>query len=378
VNRTGVYIPSSLKYANQYLLRQATGIPDAVVVTRHPQGLDVGDVQIEVRTAGPRSQLGDLGVRAAISASRRSGMWPLDPWSASRLRRAYRDLDVAYTMFLPNAAELVHALRRADLALAAHAAGSDVTGLGGVRRTFAEWNLRAARDVDIVLSGSQFLQDRLHELTTPTRSEVHYIGVPVADELAPSQRSADRDATIVFIAVSRLHPVKGVRFTIAAFHRAFADRNDVELRIVGDGPELEDARRDAAAGKAADRIHFLGELGRDAVDAQIVESDVFVQHNQRLADGAEEAVGGSILEAAALGLPVVAARSGGVAEAVVDGVTGRLVESHDVAAMADAMAELADDPALRTAFGRAGHALVRERHNAAVQDRRLRELLSGL
>ena len=41
MNRTGVYIPSSLKYANQYLLRQATGIPDAVVVTRHPQGLDV-------------------------------------------------------------------------------------------------------------------------------------------------------------------------------------------------------------------------------------------------------------------------------------------------------------------------------------------------
>lgn len=373
MSRVGVYIPSDVRYANQYLLRQARAIPDALIVTRNGDTAAATLDTMDVANLAASTHAGELLHRGAMSASRRLGWRPVDPWTARQLRRAYSSTEVAYTMFLPNGAELLTSLTGTGTALATHAAGSDVTALGGVRGRFARWSLDAARRSDLTLCGSEFLQGRLHDLTQPQRSEVHYIGVPVPPTIPERREDGDR---LVFLAVARLHPVKGIRLTIEAFGRAFTGSDDVELRIVGDGPEGEVARREAEAHAA--RIRFVGELDRAGVDAEFARAHVFVQHNQRLSDGAEEALGGSLLEASAVGLPVVAARSGGVGEAVVDGTTGHLVTSGDVDAMAAAMHDLADDETRREAFGIAGHRFVREHHNARVQDQRLAELLSCL
>lgn len=77
-----------------------------------------------------------------------------------------------------------------------------------------------------------------------------------------------------------------------------------------------------------------------------------------------EGLGTSLLDAMAFGVPVVATAAGGIPEAVVDGVTGRLVPPRDPPALAAALVEALKDPARRAAWGRAGRRRFEERFTA--------------
>jgi glycosyltransferase involved in cell wall biosynthesis len=80
----------------------------------------------------------------------------------------------------------------------------------------------------------------------------------------------------------------------------------------------------------------------------------FVQHSVRAPSGDSEGTPVAILEAAASGLPVVSTRHAGIPEAVLDEVSGLLVEEGNVSAMADAMCRLLDTPGLAVRMGEAG------------------------
>jgi len=77
-----------------------------------------------------------------------------------------------------------------------------------------------------------------------------------------------------------------------------------------------------------------------------------------------EGLGTSLLDAMAFGVPVVATAAGGIPEAVVDGVTGRLVPPRDPPALAAALGEALADPGRRAAWGRAGRRRFEERFTA--------------
>jgi phosphatidylinositol alpha-1,6-mannosyltransferase len=83
-------------------------------------------------------------------------------------------------------------------------------------------------------------------------------------------------------------------------------------------------------------------------------------------DGSFEGLGLVLLEAAARGLPSVTWAMGGAPEAVVDGVTGVVVDAGDVDAAAAALASLLRDPARRRVMGEAGRAFARERSWTAL------------
>ena len=104
-------------------------------------------------------------------------------------------------------------------------------------------------------------------------------------------------------------------------------------------------------------------------------ADLFVQHNVRTAEGQEEAIGGSPIEAAAHGLPVIGTRSGGVAEAVVDGSTGLLGEPGDEEAMAKSMLKLYGNPELHRRYGSAGRERAKNLFDLRKQNRKLEQML---
>jgi phosphatidylinositol alpha-1,6-mannosyltransferase len=90
-----------------------------------------------------------------------------------------------------------------------------------------------------------------------------------------------------------------------------------------------------------------------------------------------EGLGIVFLEASATGLPVVAGRSGGSPDAVLDGTTGHLVDGRSVAEVADAVAGLLEDPARGRAMGADGRSWVEEEWRWDVLAARLRTLLAG-
>lgn len=368
--RIGVYLGTAAEYAGAYLLRQAQAIGSDAIIGGH---LDI-PTDRPLRSIGYSAAAFEQVSLVATVAMRRLGCSSLEPLQTRRLRAATRDIDVVYTMFLGAAQDLVPLQRASGMAIAVHAAGADVTTLKTLRSGYQKASLRVVDRADLLLCGSVYLQQRLEAIAPGRRTHLHYIGVRVP--LGP--RPEPQSSHFQFLAVSRMHPVKGLDRTISAFSRLLGVAPDCRLVILGDGPQrsqLEKLVRELGISHA---VEMPGYASRGSVDDAMRKSHVFLQHNVPLRSGADEALGGSIVEAQSYGLPVVATRTGGVPEVVIDGVTGFLVMPGDVGSMTNAMETLVASPSIRHDFGNAGHEVVRVRHNAAAQDRTLGHMLRNL
>ena len=105
----------------------------------------------------------------------------------------------------------------------------------------------------------------------------------------------------------------------------------------------------------SDRVIVHGTQPSAAVTKLMADADIFLQHSVvDPVNGDEEGMPVAILEAMAAGLPVVSTRHAGIAEAVIDGETGLLVDEGDSVAMSEAIQRLALDPQLRQTFGTRG------------------------
>ena len=129
---------------------------------------------------------------------------------------------------------------------------------------------------------------------------------------------------------------------LTAALEAIARTNGVSLVVAGEGPERQSLERSAAALGVEDRIRFAGPLARDEV------LTLFRAADAALLTSAWENLPHSVVEALAVGTPVVATAVGGVPEVVRDGENGLLVRAGDVQAIAEAIGRLAEDESLRT------------------------------
>ncbi len=151
------------------------------------------------------------------------------------------------------------------------------------------------------------------------------------------------------VSVSNLWRVKGIDLLIAALGRLQGRGGAAwELVVVGSGPEAERLKRLAADLSLADRVRFTGRLDHDAAIGEIMRGDIFCLPSRA------ETFGMVFLEAMACGKPVVACLGTGAEDLVIDGITGRLVERDDPAALAAALGELLGDPGKAREMGRAG------------------------
>lgn len=209
------------------------------------------------------------------------------------------------------------------------------------RDAYAGWN--AANGVVTVSAVSR---DRLLSQTAIARVEV----VPSGVDVPANQPTRTSGPVCTVTGMGRMVAKKAPMTTLRAFERAARGRPNLRLVLAGDGPMLSEVQ--VAAG---DKVTLLGAVPAARAADLLRTSDVFVQHS--VVDpqtGDEEGMPVVILDAMAAALPVVATRHAGIPEAVLDGVTGVLVEEGDELGMADAIGRLADDPDLRRAMGRAG------------------------
>jgi glycosyltransferase involved in cell wall biosynthesis len=157
-------------------------------------------------------------------------------------------------------------------------------------------------------------------------------------------RPAAMDRRPLVVYAGRLVPEKGVRELI----EATASLPEVGLVIVGDGPERRALEATAAALGATDRIRFVGAVAHADVPRYLRHADVVV------APSWFEERGRVVLEAMAAGTPVIAARSGGVAASIEDGVNGLLVAPRSPQALAAAIARVLSDEHLAASLAAAG------------------------
>jgi glycosyltransferase involved in cell wall biosynthesis len=217
--------------------------------------------------------------------------------------------------------------------------------------------LRAARNLELrraarVLCPSEYLRrlaigwgvpaDRVSVLPNP------YPPLPVLpprDELR--QRLGLDGRTLAF--AGRLTAQKDLGVAL----EAIADVDGVTLEIAGDGAEREQLERRARELRVDDRVRFLGSQPRERV------VELFRAADAAILSSSWENFPHTIVEALAVGTPVLATRVGGVAEVVHDGVNGLLVPAGDPAALASSIRRFFDDEALRVRLSAAAAESVR-------------------
>jgi phosphatidyl-myo-inositol dimannoside synthase len=180
------------------------------------------------------------------------------------------------------------------------------------------------------------------------------------------------------VCVSRLVPRKGQDVLIRALPEVRRRVPGAVLLLVGGGPDAPRLHRLAAEHGVADAVVLTGSVPWEELPAHYDAGDVFAMPCRTRHGGLEvEGLGIVFLEASATGLPVVAGRSGGSPDAVLDGRTGTVVDGRRVAEVAGAVADLLADQDRARAVGAAGRQWVEREWQWDVLAHRLRGLLAG-
>ena len=135
----------------------------------------------------------------------------------------------------------------------------------------------------------------------------------------------------------RITRQKALAVALAAVSRV----DDVSLLVAGGGPDLPEVRREATKLGLDGRVRFLGPLDRDGVLTLFRAADASVLSSSW------ENFPHTIVEALAVGTPVIATAVGGVPELVRDGTNGLLVGAGDADALARAIRRVVSEPGLR-------------------------------
>jgi glycosyltransferase involved in cell wall biosynthesis len=166
-------------------------------------------------------------------------------------------------------------------------------------------------------------QSRIHVLVNPA---------PLPSDVVPEPLPPG-----TFVFVGRLTEQKALTVALAALARVPAGR----LLLVGDGPERSRLEEAAHAEGVADRVQFVGSLSRAVAQRYVAGA------RASLLSSAWENLPHSVVEALAVGTPVVATSVGGVPEVIRDGENGLLVPPNDPDALALAMTRVLEDDTLR-------------------------------
>jgi colanic acid/amylovoran biosynthesis glycosyltransferase len=201
-----------------------------------------------------------------------------------------------------------------------------------------------------ILTRCEFHRRRLIELGLPAE-KIHSNpgGVDVPAE-PPQRRSY---ANKRFLAIGVMVPKKGPIYLLESFRLAAAQDPDISLDFVGGGPLFPAVRQFVEACGLADRVRLHGFASEETKRRLLRECGVFVQHSLTNPEtGDEEGLPAAIQEAMAHGMAVVSTRHSGIPEAVVENVTGLLVDERNVQDMAKAFLQVTSSA---LDLGKAGH-----------------------
>ncbi|WP_280486092.1 glycosyltransferase family 4 protein, partial [Nocardia cyriacigeorgica] len=163
------------------------------------------------------------------------------------------------------------------------------------------------------------------------------------------------------LCLSRLVPRKGQDALIVAMLQIRERVDGAVLVIAGGGPYEEKLRALAEALGVADSVVFTGRVRSDELAAHHTLADVFAMPARTRGAGLDvEGLGIVYLEASASGVPVVAGRSGGAPETVIEGKTGRVVDGRKIDQIVDALVGILADPEAAARMGAGGRQWVEQ------------------
>lgn len=215
---------------------------------------------------------------------------------------------------------------------------------------------RLYRRVDGIVTVSEFSRNLIqHSFLSSFRGTIEVAPCACSSDAMRSATTKKLDDGLIRIfTLARLHPRKGQLDTAMALGQLPPElraRVIYQIGGTGDTNYLEQVKRTCAEHGVA--FEYLGEVKPESLSEAYAQCDIYAMTSRRLPRSVE-GFGITYLDAGFHGKPVVAYRTGGAEEAVVDGQTGLLVEEGNLAALTDAFARLISDSTLREQLGANG------------------------
>ena len=254
---------------------------------------------------------------------------------------------------------------RVPFTLSAHARDVYVDGVA------LEQKVAAARRVVVCNKAAldhlaSALPTRLHDRLVLIRHGLDLTGytfAPPAEKHSPAR----------LLAAGRFIEKKGFRYLIEAMVRL----PDCVCEIVGRGPLEKKLRKQIKKLGLGDRVSLSGWLPHDELVEKMREADVFVAPYVVAGDGDRDGVPNALLEAAALGIPLVACNSGGIGEFVINCETGRLVPPGDPELITGAVRSVLATPDTTRTFAENARNKVEKEYDLRENGRQLLAIFTG-
>lgn len=189
---------------------------------------------------------------------------------------------------------------------------------------------------------------------------LNYHGIDL-DKMTRRELRATTPNKLKILAIGRLVETKGFEDLLKAC-RILKDKGiEFECDIIGEGPLSGSLKSQVSSLKLEERVKFLGIKTQNEIKKLYSEATMLVQPSVVAKNGDRDGIPNVILEAMALGVPVVSTRISGIPEVVIDGETGILVPERDAHALAGAIERLGRDGGLREKFGINARRMVEEK-----------------
>ena len=181
----------------------------------------------------------------------------------------------------------------------------------------------------------------------------------------------------VIVSVGRLVHRKGQDFLIESMPQILKQVPSAHLLLVGQGPYRERLEKLVTEHSLQKSVSFIGRIQYKDLPGYICVGDIFAMPSRSRFAGLEvEGLGIVYLEASACGLPVIAGASGGAPDAVIEGVTGFVVDGTNTEEIANRAIQLLLDEKLRISMGSAGRAWIEKEWNWQIWAGKFSELLA--
>ena len=287
-----------------------------------------------------------------------------------------RKVVLIHAHFADAGARLAKYARRKGLPLVVTLHGSDVLRRPG-------WSVRGlvtrllwrdlTRCADLFLPVSDHIARKaIARGLPPAKLHRHYLGIPLRP--VNTRRLVGDAATIIF--VGRMVEKKGLRYLLEACSILAHRGHPFHVRIIGDGPLLEQCRIQAE--ELGESITFVGRASPDCVRQELAAAQILCMPSTEARDGDNEGLPIVALEAQAAKVPIVAFDQGPLRECVEQDVTGLLAKDRSSEDLAECLARLLHDPDLRRRMGIAGRRNVEARFDIKRQSKQLEDIYEQL
>lgn len=233
---------------------------------------------------------------------------------------------------------------------------------------------------DLFLPISEYWKNRLIELGCPKdKIIVHRMGIDI-EKFKNSDKTRNKiaEGKILIISTARLVEKKGIEYGIKAVIRLLKDYSNIEYLIIGDGPLRKHLENIIKQNNVKDKIKLLGWREQQEVKELLRKADILLAPSVTSSSGDQEGIPVALMEALAMGIPVVSTKHSGIPELIINQETGLLSDERDIEGLYLNLKRVIEDDLLREKMIINGRKKVENEYNINKLNKKLISIFENI